>query len=130
MQSIQTEDFQKKVSALLVRNSNVIDILTKCQLSCGGICRSSVKAATGCGCIKITAKKSPVSLEEATDFSPKKMSGVTGKLCSECRSMIEKEIGETLFYIASLCNALDMSISDIMQKEIKNVEALGKYSLH
>lgn len=129
MHSTHSEDFQKKVAALIVRNSNVLDILTKCQTSCARLCRSTVKSATGCGCMKITAEKSLATLENKADFSPKDMAGTTGSLCNDCRSSIENEIGETLFYIASLCNALGVSMNDIMQREIKNVEALGKYSL-
>lgn len=129
MHTTVSDDFQKKVAALIVRNSNVLDILTKCQTSCARLCRSTVKSATGCGCISITAEKSLANLENAADFSPESMSGTTGKLCSECLGSIENEIGETLFYIASLCNALGMSMNDIMKREIKNVEALGKYSL-
>ena len=129
MHTTPSEDFQKKVAALIVRNSNVLDILTKCQTSCARLCRSTVKSATGCGCIKIVAEKSLSALENTSDFSPKDMSGITGDLCNDCQSSIENEIGETLFYIASLCNALGVSMNDIMQREIKNVEALGKYSL-
>lgn len=129
MHTTPSEDFQKKVAALIVRNSNVLDILTKCQTSCAKLYRSTVKSATGCGCTKIIAEKSLTALENTADFSPKDMAGITGALCNDCKSSIQNEIGETLFYIASLCNALGVSMNDIMQREIKNVEALGKYSL-
>lgn len=118
-----SESFQNEVSGLIVRNRNILDILTKCQNSCGKICRSTVKTATGCGCLKITGEKSfPV-------FTDNGDSGTEGKLCSECKDIIENEIGEMLFYIAGLCNALGLSMKDIMKKEIRNVEVLGKYSL-
>lgn len=128
MSEKQSEDFQKKVSHLIVRNQNILDILTKCQNSCGKICRSTVKTATGCGCLKIAGEKNLPAFSDG-DFAEKTNSGTEGKLCPECRSIIENEIGEMLFYIAGLCNALDLSIKDIMKKEIKNVEVLGKYSL-
>lgn len=128
MSEKQSEDFQKKVSHLIVRNQNILDILTKCQNSCGKICRSTVKTATGCGCLKIVGEKSLPAFSDG-DFAEKTNSGTEGKLCPECRSIIENEIGEMLFYIAGLCNALGLSIKDIMKKEIKNVEVLGKYSL-
>ena len=118
-----SESFQDEVAGLIVRNRNILDILTKCQNSCGKICRSTVKTATGCGCLKITAEKSfPV-------LSGNGNPGTEGKLCSDCKDIIENEIGEMLFYIAGLCNALGLSMKDIMKKEIKNVEVLGKYSL-
>lgn len=125
----QAEEFQQKVSSLIVRNSNVLDILTKCQALCGRICRSSIKSATGCGCVKISAEKSLIAYSGGEDFSSKEMSGVEGRLCTDCKGIVEGEIGEMLFYVASLCNALGLSMSEIMEKEIKNVEALGKYSL-
>ena len=56
MSASQTDEFQKKVSSLIVRNSNILDILTKCQISCGKLCRSVVKSATGCGCVDISGK--------------------------------------------------------------------------
>ena len=129
MSSSQADEFQEKVSSLIVRNSNVLDILTKCQALCGRICRSSIKSATGCGCVKISAEKSLTAYRSSEDFSPKEMSGIEGRLCTDCKGIVEGEIGEMLFYVASLCNALGLSMSEIMSKEIKNVEALGKYSL-
>ena len=115
--------FQDEVSGLIVRNRNILDILTKCQNSCGKICRSTVKSATGCGCLKIIGEKN------LSVFSANANSGTEGKLCSDCKDIIENEIGEMLFYIAGLCNALGLNMKDIMKKEIKNVEVLGKYSL-
>jgi len=128
MSENKTEDFQKKVSHLIVRNQNILDILTKCQVSCSKICRSTVKTATGCGCLKIAGEKG-LSLFSDEDFSDKTNSGTEGTLCPECKSIIENEVGEMLFYIAGLCNALNLSMKDIMKKEIKNIEVLGKYSL-
>ena len=123
MADLKSEDFQKKVSHLIIRNQNVLDILTKCQGACGKICRSSIKTATGCGCLKINAEK------KLPQIPSEEMTGISGTLCTECKEIIENEIGEMLFYIAGLCNALGLSMRDIMKKEIKNIEVLGKYSL-
>ena len=122
------EEFQKKTENLVVRNANILDIITKCQGSCDKICRSTVKSATGCGCIEISAEKEIPALTRPL-LSPRQRSGIDGTLCPECKSRVENEIGETLFYIASLCNALELSLSEIMQQEIKRVEILGRYSL-
>ena len=43
MSEKESDNFQKKVSHLIVRNQNILDILTKCQNSCGKICRSKHK---------------------------------------------------------------------------------------
>ena len=123
MPDLKSEDFQKRVSRLIIRNQNIIDILTKCQGACSKICRSSVKTATGCGCLKINVEK------KLSSESSEEMTGISGALCPECKDIIEKEIGEMLFYIAGLCNAMGLSMRDIMKKEIKNIEVLGKYSL-
>lgn len=123
MNTESIDTFQEKVKILLARNRNILDILTKCQTSTGRISRSTVKAATGCGCIKIIGKKTEFDIKDKTAC-------IEGILCKDCRSIIEGEIGEILFYIASLCNALDISMDKILSNEIKRVEALGKYSLH
>ena len=128
MSDSKPDDFQTQVSALIIRNKNVLDILTKCQNSCSKICRSTIKSATGCGCLKIYGEKNIDMFSEKADFSGKN-SGIDGHICPECKGIIENEIGEMLFYIAGLCNALGLSMKEIMKKEIKNVEVLGKYSL-
>ena len=125
-----SEDFQSKVSLLIARNNNILDILTKFQDSCGKTNRSVIKSATGCGCVRINAEKTSFNIEEIKSLSPKELSGIKGDICSFCRERIENEIGETLFYLAGLCNAMGLSMKDIMKKEISNVEMLGKYSLH
>lgn len=129
MSDSKSEDFQHKVSALIIRNRNVMDILTKCQISCGKICRSTVKSATGCGCLKIISEKCLPTFSENDSFFTGEESGVSGTICPDCKDIIENEIGELLFYTAGLCNALGLNMADIMKKEIKNVEVLGKYSL-
>ncbi len=124
-----SENFQNKVSVLIARNNNTLDILTKFQDSCSKTCRSVIKSATGCGCVKILAEKSLFDMDNVTKLSPKELSGITGTICPDCRDRIENEIGESLFYLAGLCNAMGLSMQDIMKKEISNVEMLGKYSL-
>ena len=124
------EEFQNKVAMLIARNNNLLDILTKYQDCCSKTCRSVVKSATGCGCMKISAEKMPINLNSYKNKSPQDLSGADGLLCPYCRDRIENEIGESLFYIAGLCNALGLSMNDIAKKEIRNVEMLGRYSLH
>ena len=124
-----SEDFQSKVSVLIARNNNILDILTKFQDSCGKTNRSVIKSATGCGCVKINAEKTVFDIDGMKTLSPKELSGIKGEICPGCRERIEDEIGETLFYLAGLCNAMGFSMKDIMKKEISNVEMLGKYCL-
>ena len=42
---------------------------------------------------------------------------------------IEDEIGNDLFYLASLCNLLDLNLYDILLKEYNQIATLGKYSM-
>ena len=129
MSATLADEFQNKVSKLIVRNSNILDILTKCEITCGKLCRSVVKSATGCGCTSICGEKTLSAFSDSENFSSRDRSGIEGKLCSACKSRIEDEVGEMLFYIAGMCNALGLDMDKIMKKEIKNVETLGKYSL-
>lgn len=124
-----SEDFQNKVALLIARNNNLLDILTKYQDSCAKSCRTAIKSATGCGCIKICAEKTPFDINAIKNLSPKELSGTEGTLCPDCKDRLESEIGESLFYLAAICNALEMSMKNIMKREINNVEILGKYSL-
>ena len=130
MKNTSTDAFQEKVGSLLIRNSNILDILTKCQTSCARMCRSTIKSATGCGCIEIHGKKGVIAFNSSAAERLSAGSCIDGELCRDCRSIIENEIGESLFYIASLCNVLGISMKKITQKEIERVESLGKYSLH
>ena len=124
-----SDDFQSKVSVLITRNNNVLDILTKLQDSCSKTCRSVIKSATGCGCVEIKSGKSTFDIDLIKTLSPKELSGIDGNICHDCKDRIADEIGDSLFYIAALCNALELSLKDIIKKEISNVEMLGKYSL-
>lgn len=38
-------------------------------------------------------------------------------------------MGDVLFYLAAICNALDLSIYDVMLKEKKALDLLGNYTL-
>jgi len=124
------DEFQYTVLELLVRNKSIIDALSKFQDSNSRINRSIVKAVTHCGCIKINAKKQDIpvdaSFEEMRDALD---THLEGKLCENCRDIIEKDIGRNLFYLASICNTLDLNLYDIIIKELERVKMLGKYNL-
>ena len=100
----------------LNRNRNILDTLSKYEISNARLSRAIAKAATQCKCL---------SIESGGD----KPTGLSGKLCKNCREIIEKEMGETLFYFAAICNALDISMFDTMLKEKKQLDVLGNYSL-
>ncbi|NLK20622.1 MAG: DUF1573 domain-containing protein [Epulopiscium sp.] len=133
LRSTITDEFQYTVENLLVRNKSILDQITKYQDSCSRVNRNIVKATTHCGCIKILADKqkypdndSDFSLE---DLKPMMNDHIQGDLCENCRDLIEKEIGRNLFYLASLCNTLDLNLYDIIIKELNRVRMLGKFTL-
>lgn len=130
LKDIFIDDFQYVVDELLIRNKSILDSLTKFSESAARVNRSIIKSATNCGCIRINAKKQEipidVSLKEAKKYLK---THVEGHLCENCRDLIEKEIGSTLFYLASICNTLDLNLYDIIIKEIERMKTLGEFNL-
>lgn len=130
MKDIIADEFQYTVRDLLVRNKSILDSLTKFQDSNARVNRAVVKSATQCGCIKINADKQNFS--ESDDFEEIKnalKTHVEGQLCDNCRDAIEREMGRNLFYLSSICNALDLNLYDILLKELDRVKMLGNYNL-
>ncbi len=130
MKETLVDEFQYTVLDLLVRNKSIIDQITKFQDSNARVNRAVVKAVTQCGCVKIHAKKQNFSADGDIDEIQKAMkTHLEGKLCDNCRDLIEKDIGRNLFYLASICNTLDLNLYDIILKEIERIKMLGKYNL-
>lgn len=130
MKDIMVDEFQYTVQELLVRNKSIIDSITKFQDSNARVNRSIVKAVTQCGCIKINAGKQEFFEDQDFEDIRKAMeTHMEGKLCENCRDQIENEIGSNLFYLASICNTLDLNLYDIIIKEQERVKVLGQYNL-
>ena len=130
MKDIIVDEFQYTVQELLFRNKSIVDSITKFQDSNARVNRAIVKAVTQCGCIKIDAHKQ--EMPEDGDFEEVRKAmntHVTGKLCENCRDQIENELGKNLFYMASICNTLDLNLYDIILKEQDRVKMLGQYNL-
>ncbi len=127
---ILVEDFQDVVNELLVRNRSILDILSKVQTSTARVNRAVAKAVTHCGCIGIDGKKQSFPGEASVE----KLQGLLstqlkGELCNDCRATVEDEIGGALFYLVSLCNALGISLYDVILKEKETLSTLGGYCL-
>jgi len=130
MKDMIIDEFQYTIQELLFRNKSIIDAITKFQDSNARVNRSIVKAVTQCGCIKIEAEKQVVSDDRSLEEIRNAMNThVIGSLCENCREMIENEIGKNLFYLASICNTLDLNLYDIIIKEQERVKILGQYNL-
>lgn len=127
---IYVEDFQSVVNELLMRNRSILDIISKIQTSAGRVNRSVVKAVTHCGCVQVDGRKQTFPGEASIEGLQELVSTqLIGKLCPECRTMIEEEIGGALFYLAALCNTLGISLYDVILKEKETLSTLGNYSL-
>ncbi|SET02025.1 DUF1573 domain-containing protein [Anaerobranca gottschalkii] len=130
MRDIDCKTFQDKVDELLVRHRSILDVLSKFQESNARVNRSVVKAVTNCGCLNITASKKDlppdIDLEQMKNFME---THLEGELCDSCKEIIEMELGNNLFYLVSLCNLLNLDLSEILKKEYGKISILGKFNL-
>jgi uncharacterized protein YjcR len=130
MKDLLYDHFQDSVDELLIRHKSILDVLTKFQESQSRVNRAVVKAVTSCGCIEINSKKqnfsSEISLQELKDFLD---THLKGGLCENCRDVIEKELGNNMFYMAALCNLLDINMYDALIKEYEKIKTLGVFNM-
>lgn len=130
MKDLLYNQFQDSVDELLIRHKSILDVLTKFQESQTRVNRAVVKAVTSCGCIEINSRKqsysNEISIQELKDFMD---THLKGSICSNCRDVIEKEIGNNLFYMAALCNLVDVSMYDVLLKEYEKIKTLGIYNM-
>ena len=132
MKDIIFDDFQNCVNDSLIRHKSILDILTKYSESTSKVNRSVAKAVTQCGCISISAKKqynSEINLKSEADLQNYLSTHLDGELCDKCREIIEREIGNNLFYLTALCNHLNINLYDILLKEYNKSATLGKFNL-
>jgi hypothetical protein len=123
-------DFQKTVKATLVQHQSIMDILSKGQEASAKVNRAVIKAVTKCGCLEIHAVKPKIPSEASlSDLKQLLNHHLSGTLCSDCREMIETELGKQVFYLAALCNALDLSIQDILAREQDKLKTLTIFNL-
>lgn len=128
MKDIIFNAFQNDVNELLLRHKSILDIITKYSEASSRVNRAVAKAVTDCGCIKISAEKQALP-EDLDDFKLSLESHLEGKICDNCRDIIEDEIGNNLFYLSALCNTLDISLYDVLLKESAKLNILGKFNL-
>ncbi|NEZ46590.1 DUF1573 domain-containing protein [Clostridium niameyense] len=132
MKDIIFDDFQNTVNESLLRHKSVLDIITKLSESNARINRAVAKSVTNCGCIEIQGEKQDFPINSnitINDLENCLKTHLEGKLCDNCRDVIEREIGNNLFYLTSLCNLLDLNLYDILLKEYDKMNTLGKYSM-
>jgi NTP pyrophosphatase (non-canonical NTP hydrolase) len=131
MKDLLSDQFQTKVDEVLVRHASILDILTKYDQAAATINRAVVKSITSCGCVSIETDKSEAPSEmEYSEMKTYTKTHITGELCPICKEKIEEEIGNSLFYLAALCNHLDLNLYDAFVKEYNKLNTLGKYTLY
>ena len=129
MKDLLCDEFQNTVSELLIRHQSVLDVLSKLQEASARINRAVTKSVTSCGCIEVTAKKKDIpnniSIAELKGYTD---SHLVGELCPECQEIVEAEIGRTLFYLAALCNHMDINLYDVFIKEHNKLSTLRYFN--
>ena len=133
MKDVIFDSFQNSVDESLLRHRSILDIITKLQESQARVNRAVAKSVTNCGCISVEARKQ-FNVTDIDDLDLDALSAsldthMQGKLCDNCREVLEKELGNNLFYITSLCNLLDLNLYDILLKECDKINTLGKYTM-
>lgn len=130
MKDLLCDQFQNTVSEMTLCHRSILEIMAKVQESGARIQRAIVHSVTSCGCQKIVTNKKPLP-QDATLLDLKNLldSHISGSLCDNCRDSIENELGRSLFYMAALCNLLDLNLYDIFIKEHKQLEILREYNL-
>lgn len=129
MKDIIFDEFQNSVQESLLRHKSILDLMTKYTESSARVNRAIAKAVTNCGCLKINASKQHLSEDDSIDnLSDYLNTHLDGKLCDNCREVIEREMGNNLFYLTSLCNDLDINLYDILLKEQDKINTLGKFT--
>lgn len=113
-------EYQNRAGSVIARNKSVLDILSKQLCAAAKVERSVVKAVTACGCIGIDGHKNPP--RTGTDQ-------LRGRLCEDCENIVMTEMGELVFYLTSLCNALDIRLEDVVRRDMSRCDMLGPYSL-
>lgn len=130
MKDLLCDEFQNTVSELLIRHQSILDVLSKLQEASARVNRAVTKAVTSCGCIKVNAERRKIpenmSISELKGFLE---SHLNGELCPNCQEIVEAEIGRSLFYVAALCNQLDLNLYDIFIKEQKKLSTLRFFNL-
>jgi hypothetical protein len=130
LKDLLCDEFQNTVSELLIRHQSILDVLSKLHETSARVNRAVTKSVTSCGCIKVNAEKRKIpeniSIAELKGFLD---SHLNGQLCPNCKEIVETEMGRSLFYIAALCNQLDLNLYDIFIKEQKKLSTLRFFNL-
>lgn len=124
-----SEELQDEIPNVLSRHKSILDIMTKLEEYNSRTNRAIAKSVTRCGCISIHATKQELGTESLQDMLKNAKSHVEGSLCSNCKDVLDVEIGTYIFYLTSLCEVLDLDFNSILEKELDRIKTLGIYNL-
>ncbi len=131
MKDLIYDEFQNAVDDVTIRHSSLLDIITKLSQASADSNRAVTKSITSCGCVSLNTKKVKIPADATLDqMRLLKHDHLEGELCQDCQDAIEEELGNTFFYIAALCNKLDLNIYDVLLKEYNKITTLGKFSMY
>lgn len=129
MKDLLCDEFQVAVDECLLRHRSILDVVSKLHEAEARVCRAALKAATTCGCVAIEARKPEIPADATLqDLKRYMQTHLVGRLCEHCREVLEDEVGKLLFYLAALCNLLDLNLYDVLLKEHKKLQALGRFT--
>lgn len=123
------ENLQDEIPNVLTRHKSILDVTTKLDEYNARTNRAIAKSVTRCGCISIHATKQEFGNDSLQDMLENANSHVEGDLCENCKDVLEVEMGTYLFYLASLCEILDLNLHSIIEKEYDRIKTLGIYSM-
>jgi NTP pyrophosphatase (non-canonical NTP hydrolase) len=124
------QSFQQQVADLLLRHRSFLDVTSKLQESGARVNRALMKAVTECGCIKVSAQRQNFPQDvPVQDWKDRLDTHLSGRLCDLCLDVVKMEMGKNLFYLAALCNLLDMSLSEVVEQESAKLSTLGVFNL-
>lgn len=130
MSALSLKEFQDQVSDLLLRHRSVLDVLSKFQQSNAAANRAVVKSVTDCGCLEVHASKQTYTADMTMEQAKEELgTHLTGQVCEQCKDIIAAELGRNLFYMASLCNLLDMDLDKVVEQESAKCSTLGLFNL-
>lgn len=130
MKDLICDEFQESVGKYLLRHRSILDVLSKIQEAGARTNRAVTKSVTNCGCLEVRAHRQRVPAEATLDEALRFLSThLEGELCPACREQVEEEVGNLLFYLAALCNLLDINLYDVLVKEQTKLLALGPFNL-
>jgi hypothetical protein len=130
MSSLSLKEFQDQVADLLLRHRSMLDVVSKFQQSNAAANRAVIKSVTDCGCIQVHASKQSYTSDMTLDQAQEQLgTHLAGQVCEQCKEVIASELGRNLFYMASLCNLLDMDLDKVVSQESDKCSTLGLFNL-